>query len=175
MNKQHQLWGGWPFCPTPWHRFHTKSQQIEVDMPGVKTLVLTMLQLHIHRAVVRRGGRKWREGEGCVNEKSHIMGLGLFYREQNGSVWALRLSKLASVRYKRFIQGDTWIRCLQWQNIEEGIGRIKAVLKNFLMLLEIILFHLKKKLHIHITIFVHSLSSQDLPSVKMKVMRFFLQ
>lgn len=147
MNKQHQLWGGWPFCPTPWHRFHTKSQQIEVDMPGVKTLVLTMLQLYIHRAVVRRGGRKWREGEGCVNEKSHIMGLGLFYREQNGSIWALRLSKLASVRYKRFIQGDTWIRCLQWQNIEEGIGRIKAVLKNFLMLLEIILFHLKKNIY----------------------------
>lgn len=113
MNKQHQLWGGWPFCPTPWHRFHTKSQQIEVDMPGVKTLVLTMLQLYVHRAVVRRGGRKWREGEGCVNEKSHIMGLGLFYREQNGSIWALRLSKLASVRYERFIQGDTWIRCLQ--------------------------------------------------------------
>lgn len=132
--------GGWPFCPTPWHRFHTKSQQIEVDMPGVKTLVLTMFPLHIYRAVVSRGGRKWREGEECVNEKSRIMGLGLFYREQNGSIWALRLSKLASVRYKRFIQGDTWIGCLQWYELGESIRKIKAVLKNLLKLLKIMSF-----------------------------------
>lgn len=129
--------GGWPFCPTPWHRFHTKSQQIEVDMPGVKTLVLTMLPLYIHRAVVRRKGRKRREEEGGVNEKPRIMGLGLFYREQNGSIWALRLSKLASVRYKKFIQGDTWIRCLQWYDLWER----KSVLKNVLMLLKNMPFH----------------------------------
>lgn len=158
MNKQHQLWGGWPFCPTPWHRFHTKSQQIEVDMPEVKTLVLTMLPLYIHRAVVRRGERKWREGEGCVNKKSRIMGQGLFYREQNGSIWALRLSKLASVRYKRFIQGDTWSRCLQWYDLGERMGRIKAVLKNLIMLkimpfhTSLFLFNLYKKERIFCTL-----------------------
>lgn len=66
-------------------------------------------------------GLQWGEQEeneekgrgGVWLKKSHIMGRGLFYREQNGSIWALRLSKLAGVRYERFIQGDTWIRCLQ--------------------------------------------------------------
>lgn len=45
MNKQHQLPGvggrgvGSDLqAPTPWHTFHTKSAQIEVDTAGVETL-----------------------------------------------------------------------------------------------------------------------------------------
>lgn len=71
MNKQHQLPGFDLQWPTLWHRFHTKSEQIEVDKPVVKTLVLTRLH-----STIKPPGKG--PANRLVNKESRIMCLGLF-------------------------------------------------------------------------------------------------
>lgn len=71
MNKQHRLWGADLSCPTPWHRFHTKSQQIEADVPGVNTGAFTQLLLHIHQGCQE----KEREGENEAEGRREGRGL----------------------------------------------------------------------------------------------------
>lgn len=66
MNKQHQLWGVDLSCPAPWHRFHTKSQQIEVDMPGVNAPVSTLLPLCIQQGCWEKE-RENEAGERCLS------------------------------------------------------------------------------------------------------------
>lgn len=110
MNKQHQLWGADLSGPAPWHRFHTKSQQIEADKSGVNTGASTMLPLCIHQACQEKEREGENEAEGrrgggvLENEKSHIMVRGFIFTESKIAQFEhLRWSELAGVRGRRHI------------------------------------------------------------------------